>query len=178
MLVRLYFCRSGSSVLKYSIYSVLKYSFIVLKHVLKKKKSNCFACFITLCGLTTLTSVSTSTEFSEDDFVTEDMTFSETGDGHFSFSINFKSLFLVLVFSHVDSSVLDSESGSLNNLSIRAILSSFCYFLKLIGNRTLNVALRSHLSAVIKGSKNFMFQRPLSSSFEVPPDNGAQSSGF
>jgi hypothetical protein len=106
------------------------------------------------------------------------MTFSETGDGNFSFSSNFKSLFLLLNFSHVDSSVLASESGSLNNLSIRAILSSFFYFTKLMGNRTLKFVLRSHLSAVIKGSKNFMFQRPLSSSFAVPPDNGAHSSGF
>ena len=177
--VRLCFCRSGSRVLKYSMYSVLKNSFMVLKQVLRKKKSNYLAYFITLCYLTMLTSVSTSTEFSDDDFVTEDMTFSETGDGILhSFSSNFKSLFLLLNFSHVDSSVLASESGSLNNLSISAILSSFFYFTKLMGNRTLKFVLRSHLSAVIKGSKNFMFQRPLSSSFAVPPDNGAHSSGF
>lgn len=150
---------------------------MVLKHVRKKKKSNYLACFITFPVLTTLTSVSTSTECSDDDFVTEEMFFSETGDGHyFSLISIFKSLFLVN--SYYLSSAFASKRGSLNNLSIKAILSSFCCFLKLIGNRTLKVVFRSHLSAVISGSKNFMFQRPLSSSFVVPPDNGAQSSGF
>jgi len=151
---------------------------MVLKHVLRKKKSNYLACFTTLWGFTMLTSVSTSTEFSDDDFVTDDAIFSDTGDGHFSISFwsNLISRFLVL--SHVDSSVLASICGSLKSLSMSAILSSFCYFLKLIGNRTLNVDFRSHLSAVINGSKNFISQRPLSLSFAVPPDNGAQSSGF
>ena len=149
---------------------------MVLKHVRKKKKSNCLAYFITLCCFTTLTSVSTSTECSDEDFVMEEIFFSDTGDGHFSFYSDLMSLFLIL--SYCNSTVFTSSWGSLNNLSIKAILSSFYYFLKAIGKRTLNVVLRSHLSAVISGSKNFMFQRPLSSSFAVPPDNGAQSSGF
>lgn len=157
--------------MKNSRYSVLKYSFIVLKHVRKKKKSNYFACFV----LTTLTSVSTSTECSEDDLVTtEDTFFSDTGDGQcYSFlSSCFSSLFL---FDGL--SCLVSSNGSLNNLSIKAILSSFYYFLKLIGNRTLNVVFLSHLSAVIKGSKNFIVQSPLSS-FLAPAVSGAQNSGF
>jgi hypothetical protein len=67
---------------------------MVLKHVRKKKKSNCFA-YLTL---TTLTSVSGSTECSEEVLVTaEDITFfSDTGEGHyFSFASSFISRFLV-----------------------------------------------------------------------------------
>lgn len=108
-LVRLCFCSSGNC-LKYSMYSVLKYSFMVLKQVLRKKKSNCLACF-TLW--TTLTSVSTECS---DDLVTLETTFSETGEGH-CFSFSFISLFFIgCSTSTLDdfslSSVLVSEMGS------------------------------------------------------------------
>lgn len=156
---------------------------MVLKHVLRKKKSNCFAYFFT-----TLTSVSTSTEFSEEDLVTEDTFpfFSLNGEGHsfsslfISFNSCLISLFLRIGMSSLEigMSCLVSTSGLLNRLSIRAILSSFCYFLKAIGNLHLNVDFRSHLSAVISGSKNFMVQIPLSSFLVPSPDSGAHSSGF
>lgn len=119
MLVRLCRCNSGNC-LKYSKYSVLKNSFMVLKQVLKKKKSNCFAYFV----LTMLTSVSTSTECSADEslVVTDDTFFSLTGDGQsFSFCSSFSSLFLV-----TGTTCAGSRIGSLNRLSIRAILS--CWF--------------------------------------------------
>ena len=113
MCVKLCFCNSGHC-LKYSMYSVLKNSFMVLKQVLRKKKSNCFACFVIFGALTSI-----SAECSEDfDPVDVDCVFSETGDGC-CFSLSFNSLFLKACWSS-----FVSRRGSLNNLSIRATRSS------------------------------------------------------
>ena len=184
MLVKLCLESSGNW-LKYWICSFLKNSFMVLKQVLRKKKSNYLAYFT----FTILNSVSTSAEFSDEDFVTEDtflslygdVFFSLIGDGYiFSFYSYLISLFLSIGMWTGTTFCFISWRGSVKRLSIKAILSSFCYFyyLKLIGNRTLNVDLRSHLSAVISGSKNFMVQMPFSSFWLPPPVNGAHNSVF